>query len=321
MRSAFFTLLLASVLIAQPKHYHVVHGWPLVPDGRILGWVISGVGTDSHGDVFVFHRAGREWPSSDQLDLAPIPRPTILLFNGRTGALRASWGANVFAMPHGLTVDHEDNVWVTDVALQQVFKFSHDGRLLMTLGERGVAGADTSHFDRPTKVAVAKDGSFYVSDGYRNTRVCKFARDGRFVLQWGTKGSGPGEFDLPHGIALDASGRVYVADRNNARVQIFDAGGRFLNEWKGTQFGRPFDVAVAGDGTVFIADGGDIPDQPPDRSSIVVVRSDGRVIERFGSFGVYDGQLYRAHDLAVSKDGAVYVGDAGGRVQKFVRGR
>ena len=104
--------------------------------------------------------------------------------------------------------------------LNQVFKFSHDGKLLLTLGERGVAGDDRSHFNRPTDVAVARDGSFYVSDGYVNSRVLKFAADGKFLVQWGTKGNGPGQLDLPHGIALDAAGRVFVVDRQNARVQV-----------------------------------------------------------------------------------------------------
>lgn len=305
-----------------PSHvsYHVVHGWPAVPEGQVLGWVVSGVGVDSNGDVFVFHRAGREW-NSEELDLSPIARPTVLRFDGSTGALESSWGENRFAMPHGLTVDEQGNVWLTDVALHQVYKFSHEGKLLLTVGEKGVAGKDAHHFNRPTKVAVASDGSFYVSDGYRNSRVAKFAADGCFLMEWGTKGTAAGQFDLPHGIALDKQGHVYVADRNNARVQIFDADGKHITTWQGTEYGRPFDVAVGVDGTVFIADGGDLPKEPPDRSAVIVVRPDGKVLERFGRFGVYDGQLYRAHDIAVGKDGAVFVGDANGRVQKFVRVR
>lgn len=310
----------AGATTPSPVTYRVVHGWPSVPEGQVLGWVVSGVGVDSHGDVFVFHRAGREW-ASDELDLTPIPRPTVLRFDSETGALEASWGENQFAMPHGLTVDPENNVWLTDVALHQVYKFSPEGKLLMTLGERGVAGNDRHHFNRPTKVAVAKDGSFYVSDGYRNSRVAKFAADGRFLMEWGAKGSADGQFDVPHGIALDQQGRVYVADRTNARVQIFDSAGRHLATWKGAGYGRPFDVAVGPDGAVFIADGGDLPNEPPDRSSVVVVRPDGTILGRFGRFGVYDGQLYKAHDIAVGKDGAVYVGDANGRVQKFLTAR
>jgi len=325
VRLRLHCLILASALggtiaTGAPSRHHVVHGWPVVPDGEVMGWVVSGVGVGSRGDVFVLHRAGREWPDSGELDLRPIARPTVLVFDGHTGSLLSSWGANQFAMPHGLTVGPDDNVWITDVALQQVYKFSHDGRLLLTIGERGVAGADASHFDRPTKVAVATDGSFYVSDGYRNSRVVKFAPDGRFLREWGTRGTGPGQFDLPHGIAVDARGRVYVADRGNARVQVFDDTGRYLAEWKGAELGRPFDVAIGTGGTVVIADGGDIPKEPPDRAAVVVARPDGTVVERFARFGVYDGELYRAHAVAVAPDGSIYVGDANGRVQKFVDG-
>lgn len=296
--------------------YRVVHGWPVLPAGEMLG-TVSGVGVDSHGDVFVFHRAGRLW-ESDVLSTTPIAKPTVVLFDGRTGRLLARWGEGLFAMPHGLTVDRHDHVWLTDVALQQVYEFSHDGRLLRTLGERGVAGDDSAHFDRPTDVAVAPDGSFYVSDGYRNSRVLKFASDGRFLFQWGSHGSGPGQFDLPHGIALDGAGRVYVADRSNARVQIFDGAGRYRTEWKSAELGRPFDIAVAPDGTVFVADGGDLSDNLPRRSGVAVVRPDGSILERFGRWGEDEGQFAVAHDIAVGGDGAVYVGD-GSRVQKFVR--
>ncbi len=282
---------------------------------------VAGVGVDSRGNVFVFHRGSRIWPASGALAITPIAEATVAVFDGKSGVLLEEWGAGRFAMPHGLTVDREDNVWLTDVALQQVFKCSHDGRPLLTLGERGVAGKDRSHFDLPTGVAVARDGTFYVSDGYGNTRVLKFAPDGTFLSEWGTAGSGPGQFDLPHGIALDASGKVYVADRSNARVEIFDGAGKYLGEWKGPSLGRPYDIAIAVDGTAFVADGGDQPDSPPDRSAVVVVRPDGSVAQRFGRFGNYDGQFAIAHDIAVAGDGSVYVGDVTGRrVQKFVRG-
>ncbi len=304
---------------AANSRYHVVHGWPVLPEGRVLG-AVAGIGVDSHDNVFVFHRNGRTWPASDELVTTPIALPTVTLFDGRTGRVLAEWGENRFAMPHGLTVGRNDNVWLTDVALQQVYKFSHDGQLLLTLGERGIAGNDSAHFNRPTDVAVAADGSFFVSDGYRNTRVMKFSSTGAFLFQWGTKGSGPGEFDVPHGLALDHTGRIYVADRSNMRVQIFDSSGHYIGEWKGRDIGRPYHVALASNGTAFVADGGDQPETPPDRSAVAVVRPDGSVIERFGRWGNYDGQFEMAHCVAVAKDGSVYVGDiTGGRVQKFVR--
>jgi len=332
LRLAFAMLLASSPpahateLPAQPTTsaaaapaWHVVHGWPVLPEGEVLGSV-AGVGVDSHGGVFVFHRAGRTWPDSDVLDLTPIKPPTVDIFDGRSGQLLARWGANTFAMPHGLTIDRHDNVWLTDVALQQVYEYSHDGRLLLTLGERGVAGHDARHFDRPTAVAVAPDGAFYVADGYRNTRVMKFAADGRFLFQWGTKGSGPGQFDLPHGIALDAQGHVYVADRGNQRIQVFDADGHYLSHWQGGPLGRPYAIALDAHGHAYIADGGDQPDEPPDRSAWVETSPDGKALARVGRFGNYDGEFEMAHAVAVSGDGAIYVGDVtGARVQKFVR--
>jgi len=307
----------AAGLDAHPG-YRVVHGWPILPEGEVLGSV-AGVGVDSHGSVFVFHRAGRTWPDSDVLELAPIPRPTIDVFDGHGGVLLRRWGANLFAMPHGLSIDGHDNVWLTDVALQQVYKFSPEGELLLTIGERGVAGNDERHFNRPTAVAVAGDGSFYVSDGYRNSRVIKFSADGKFLFQWGTKGSGPGQFDLPHWVALDAAGRVYVADRENQRIQVFDSAGHYLAQWAGEQFGRPYAITVDRSGKAYVADGGDQPDGPPDRSAWVLSGSDGTPLIRVGRFGNYDGQFEMAHSIAVDAEGSVYVGDiTGARVQKFV---
>lgn len=301
---------------ADPSGYRVVHGWPTLRDGSMLGQA-TGVGVDSRDDVWVFHRAGRVWTEPFPTD--PIASPTIAVFDGRTGRLLREWGENRFMMPHGLTIDRDDNVWVTDVALHQVLKFAPDGTLLLSLGERGVSGSDASHFDQPTDVAVAADGSFYVSDGYENTRVMKFSRDGRFLFQWGNKGVGPGQFDLPHAIALDESGRVYVADRSNARVQVFETDGRFVAEWKGDTLGRPYSVAAAADGSIFTVDGGDQPPTPPDRSGAVHLDRDGNVLARFGRFGNYDGQFWLAHDVATDSRGAVYIVDAWGqRIQKFV---
>lgn len=296
--------------------FQVVHGWPALPPGEILGQA-TGVGVDSRGNVFVFHRAGRTW--TDPFPAEPIERPTVWVFEGTTGRFVRSWGAGMFVMPHGLTVDSEDNVWLTDVGRHQVFKFSPDGRLLLTIGEAGTPGTDAGHFNLPTDVAVLEDGSVLVSDGYGNTRVAKFSADGTFLMSWGTAGTGPGQFDLPHGIDADTAGRVYIADRGNSRIQVFDARGRFLTEWSGPEVGRPYAVAVSVDGRVHVADGGDQPTAPPDRSGVAVLDPDGRVLTRFGSFGNYDGQFRLAHDIAVGREGAVYVVDAWGqRVQKFV---
>ena len=304
---------------ASRGHYHVVHGWPVLPENTILDEV-SAVAVDSHDNVFVLQRGGRKWPDSDVLDRTPIPVPTVFVFDGRTGLLLTKWGENLFALPHNITIDLKDNVWVADVALHQVYKFSHDGKLLLTVGERGISGDDGAHFNRPSDVAVAPDGSFYVSDGYGNNRVLKFASDGRFLFQWGTKGKGSGQFDLPHAIASDGAGRVYVVDRQNARVQVFDGNGKYLTEWKGPPFVSPQDIKISRDGIAFVAEGGN--DKLPDRAGLLVMRSDGSLIERVGRYGNYDGQFQDAHWVAVAKGGAVYVADfTGRRVQKFVRGK
>ncbi len=254
--------------------------------------------------------------------MSPIALPTVTLFDGRTGNIIAEWGENRFAMPHGLSVDAMDNVWVTDVALQQVFKLSHEGKLLLTIGEPGIAGSDSSHFNRPTKVAIAADGSFFVSDGYRNTRVAKFSPAGKFLSQWGTPGAGPGQFNLPHCIVTDKSGRVYVCDRTNNRVQIFDPSGKYVTQWKGDAIGRPFDATVASDGTVFIASNYYPAGRPERHSWVTVLRQDGTVSAKVGRWGNYDGQFQEAHCIAAGKDGSLYVGDIiGERIQKFVRDR
>jgi peptidylamidoglycolate lyase len=306
------------MLAAEPRH-EVVGGWPKLPKDHVLG-LCAGVGVDSHNRVFVFHRCGRAW--SNPFPTEPISQPTVTVIDGRTGKQLSEWGAGQFIMPHGLTIDHEDNVWLTDVGLHQVFKFTPDGKLLLTLGERGKPGADASHFNLPTDVAVLRDGSFYVSDGYKNTRVMKFSAEGRFEFEWGTKGDGPGEFNLPHGIALDGRGRVYLCDRTNSRVQVFDAAGKFLDSWKGPHIGRPYGVAVNPDGHVFIIDGGEPSLKPLERGKAVELDADGRVMDTFGSQGTGPGQFQLGHDIAVGPDGAVYVAEGtGARVQKFVKNR
>jgi peptidylamidoglycolate lyase len=318
-KALVLAIMIAGVLSTTraSDNYRVVHGWPQLPPGDALGQA-TGVDVDSAGNVLVFHRAGRRW--SEPMPETTIDRATIWVFDGESGRLLRSWGADLFVMPHGLTVDAQNNVWVTDVGLHQVFKFSAQGELLLRLGKEREAGSDSQRFNRPTDVAVLKDGSFYVSDGYRNTRIIKFAADGRFEFQWGTQGAGPGQLDLPHGLALHSNNRVYVADRSNARVQVFDAKGRFLAQWRGPELGRPYAIALHKDGRAFIADGGDQPTAPPDRSGVAIVDGDGKVLQRFGRYGNYDGQFQLAHDIAVDHHGVVYVADAWGeRLQKFVR--
>ncbi|MEN6534703.1 MAG: peptidyl-alpha-hydroxyglycine alpha-amidating lyase family protein [Bryobacteraceae bacterium] len=313
MRLVTFVLVLASVLCTQclsplcaaevPAPYKVVHGWPKLPEGFVMGSV-SGIAVDSGSHVYVFHRG---------------PQP-VLCFDGKTGKLISSWGGDVFKTPHGLKLDKDDNLWVTDVGHHQIFKFNRDGKLLMAVGTKGVPGLDATHFDKPTDVAVAPNGEFYVSDGYGNSRVAKFSAKGEFLFDWGRKGSKPGEFDTPHSITLDKQGRVYVADRSNARIQVFDAKGKFLHEWKSAELGRPWSVFFGPDGNLNVTDGGDVESKPVERNRILKLDLQGKIIEKWGTYGRYDGQFVWAHIITVAPNGDAYIGDIQGmRVQKFVR--
>lgn len=316
MRFVLLFSLLATAAFAQPQHT-VVPGWPQLPEGHTLG-LCAGVGVDAQNRVFVFHRSGRVW--TKPFPKEPIAAPTVSVFDGVTGRLLSTWGVSRFIMPHGLTVDHDGNLWLTDVGLHQVFKCSPSGKLLLTLGEAGVPGDDTTHFNLPTDVAVLPDGSFYVSDGYQNTRVLKFTATGRFEFQWGTKGKGPGQFHLPHGITMDHQGRVIVCDRENERLQVFDSKGAFLHEWKGPQIGKPYGIATSPVGHFFVIDGGSPSLKRELRGKAVELDPTGQILDTFGSYGKEPGQFQLGHDIAVGPDGSVYVAEGtGARVQKFTR--
>ncbi|MCL4401369.1 MAG: peptidyl-alpha-hydroxyglycine alpha-amidating lyase family protein [Acidobacteria bacterium] len=186
-----------------------------MPDGWKFGRV-SAVSVDSAGRVFVFHRGNKADP--------------LIVFDSNGKYLR-SWGRGMFGSPHGLRIDKDDNLWVTDTINHQVMKFTNDGRLLLTLGVKGRAGADEKTFNRPTDVGFAPSGEFYVSDGYGNSRVVKFSAEGKYLLSWGKRGAGPGEFNTPHVVVADPKGTLYVSDRENDRIQIFDRDGKFLRQW------------------------------------------------------------------------------------------
>ena len=282
-----------------------IAGWPSPAATQRLGQV-SGVGVNSIGDVLAFHRAGRIW--REPFPTAPIQGDAILQLDGRSGEALASWGQRSFWMPHGLHVDGRDNIWVTDLGRHQVIKLAHDGAVLMTVGEKGVPGCDARHLSRPTDVAVAPDGSLYVSDGYGNSRVARFSPTGELVCEWGRRGIRPGEFQLPHGIAVDTDGLVYVADRGNSRIQVFGPWGEFVMQWRGSEIGRPFGISISPDGRVFCVDGGG--------QRLIELDRAGRVVS---SLDTAAAGCRLPHSLAAASDGCVYVGDLdGSNVQKWV---
>jgi peptidylamidoglycolate lyase len=257
----------------------------------------------------------------EELALEFISSPTIFVLDAETGKLVKSWGADMFVMPHGLTIDKDDNVWLTDVGLHQVFKFDRDGDLLLVTGERGIAGEDAAHFNMPTDVAITSDGSFYVSDGYGNSRIVKYSADGTYLTSWGSKGTAPGQFDVPHSITLDSQGRIYVADRGNARVQIFDEAGGFITEWKSVPLGRPWAIRISADGNLFLIDGGDQSQFWPDRARVLKLDPEGNILASFGSYGDAPGQFIWPHTIAIGPDNALYIGEVstGMRIQKFTK--
>ena len=297
----------------------MVHGWPELREGYVLGQV-SGVALDSHGHLFVFHRADHPW--LDAPGTTPISEPALLRLDADSGQIQVELGRGLFTVPHGLRVDANDHLWVTDVGTHQVHELDHEGAILRSFGEAGVAGADEKHFNQPTDVAIAADGTLFIADGYGNSRVVVLAANGTFLRSWGSFGSEPGSFDTPHSIALDARGRVYVADRGNSRIQRFDSSGQLIDVWKNPLLGRPWALSIGPDGSIFVVDGGDQNPVPPDRGRILRLDANGQVLDRWSSFGNQDGQIYWGHAIAVSPANEVYVGDVrfGMRVQKFVRG-
>ena len=226
-----------------PNPYREVANWAKLPGRRDLG------GGDlsrsrCHGDVWVLHRSD----------------PPILRFD-QSGKAVTGFGGGMLVQAHGMTLDRDGNVWVTDAQIKdgkgnQVFKFSPNGKLLMTLGKAGIAGGGNDVFSGPCDVLIGQNGDIFVADGHIAdspvNRIVKFSKDGKFIKAWGKRGSAPGEFDTPHSLAMDSRGRIFVADRGNSRMQIFDQDGRFLDQWK--QFGRPSGVFIDKNDAMYVAD-------------------------------------------------------------------
>ncbi len=305
---------------AQPNPYRTVDAWLHAPAGRTLGSV-SSVAAARDGTVWIAERCGANDCSTS--DLAPI------LHADANGNVLGSFGAKRFAWPHGIRVDGDGNVWVADGRGgngrgQQVVKLSASGTLLLALGEAGVAGSDTSHFNGPTDVAIAPNGDLFVSDGHEdasNNRVLKFTHDGLFIKQWGGTGSKPGEFLVPHQLAFDSQGRLFVADRDNNRIQIFDQEGRFLAEW--SQFGRPSGLYIAPDDMLYVSDNQSNAERHPGWTRGIRVGSarDGKVMAFIPDpeFDPKRAQETGAHGLSADAAGNIYGAEVFGlRLQKYV---
>ena len=275
-----------------------VASWPQLPAAITLDRVI-GVAVNSKGMIYVAHRGEnpllclhpdgrlcreigadimRKTTAYDLRGPVPIPIATRCWL-------------------HGLHVDPWDNVWVTDVGRHLVMKFDTAGALLMTLGVDGESGCDEQHFAQPTHVCVAPSGEFFVTDGYGNSRIVKFSAQGKYLLEWGRRGTEPGEFHTPHVIVVGADGLLYMTDRENDRIQVFDQAGRVQAEWPGL---HSVDGLCAGtDGFFYGAAGMD--------HAVLRLDRTGRLLDVWGELGM----LLYPHAIACGPDGALYVADSG----------
>ncbi len=295
--------------------YQVDAAWPNRPPNA--KWAeVPGVAVDAQDRVYVYTRT----------DLL------VHVYDADGRFLRA-WGHDTLkpGAAHHIKIDHEGNVWLADIADHVVRKFTPEGKPLLTLGTVGVAGRDSTHLNQPTDMAITPAGDVFVSDGYGNARVVHFDRAGKFVKAWGELGHGPGQFSIPHAIAVDSKGRLYVADRNNVRVQIFDQGGKLLDEWRdvivpwGLWVTKQDEIWVCGSSPMRWRKEDSTLGVPPKDQVFMKFNPQGRLLQLWtvpkGADGLEKpGECNWAHCIAADSKGNLYVGDIRGKkAQKFVR--
>jgi len=312
--------------------YYDVEPWPapFASPGYIRG-SNSGIFVESPDRIYLITRGEIRLPGklpehfngaigslSEQVTSQKSDLRTCIVVANSKGEILERWTQHdhLFAIggrgPHRIKIspyDPERHVWVVDDSGQQIYKFTHDGKqLVMTLGEAGVGGTDEKHFGQPTDLAWLPDGTFFVSDGYRNSRIVKFDRNGKYLMSWGSKGIGPGQFNLPHAIDIDRNRRVYVADAHNSRIQVFDENGGFLDQWQ--NIWRPDVIMVSADQHLWIANG----------ATDLMLKYDlnGKLLEAWGKTGTGPGAFQAIHGFGVDSMGNFYAAEAaGGRTQKF----
>jgi streptogramin lyase len=277
-------LLVCFVVVSVPGisaqsggNYKVDANWAQLPQGTTWNGNTTWIAADGKGNVVVLVRTA----------------PYFRLFTRDGKFVKAFGDDGLFQSAHSVTIDSQGFLWVTDSAAHVVHKFSPDGRLLMTLGRKGVAGDNTSRdlFNQPNHVAIAPNGDIYVSDGYQNSRVVHFSSAGQLVrIIGGVKGSQPGQLQLPHGVALDSQGRILVNDSDNKRVSVFDKEGKFVESWPFPSRGG---IAVTADDTVYVSDV---------NVGVVNIVKNGKLIDSVSAD--------RAHGMGVDTDGSIYVSGA-----------
>jgi DNA-binding beta-propeller fold protein YncE len=295
---------------------HKLVEWPVPPTsaaGVPGAWnfiQVASVAITPRGTVLVLHRGAHpvmEFDSAGKLlrtwgdgffsegKVAAIPEAHWTPDKSHYSAVYGPAGCDSCGA-HSIRIDPQGNTWIVDAPGHVIYKMNAEWKELMRLGTKGTPGGDANHFNLPTDVAFGPNGDIYVTDGYGSARVVKYSRDGKFLLQWGKRGKGPGEFGLPHNLVVDTQGRVYVTDRDNQRIQVFDANGKFLTEWSGT--GGVSGLAITKDQKIWA--GGILRDL------------NGKVLGRLNGPGVAGG-----HGVAVTDAGDVYLAQLNGTVQKF----
>jgi len=305
----FVAVLVATIAIVSPpalhsqgSSYRLVDGWAQLPNGVEAWGQTIGVELDADGNLWVFHRCFAENCYGGRENVAPV------LKYDPSGRLLESWGEGMFNWPHGFFIDADGYIWTTDARGvgdkgHQVMKFTQDGTLLLTLGTAGVAGDGQDTFDGPADVAVAPNGDIFVVDGHGNNRVVKFNKDGEFIMSWGEAGTGPGQFNEPHCLAFDSQGRLFVGDRVNERIQVFDQNGRYLAEWTGIMASG---MDITEDDVIYVAD-------YQLRMGIVIANASD-----FSEIGFIENAM--PEGVTVDRMGNVYAGEVLPRnLKKFVR--
>lgn len=276
----------------------VEHGLTL-PDAVKMG-PPSSVGFDSHGHLWVFNRG-----------------PAPLMEFDASGRLLRSLGEGLYGRPHGMTIDAEDNIWTTDVTQHTVTKMNAKGEVLMVLGTRGQPGnwneaSGTRLLNEPNALTIGPNGDIFLVQGHgkADPRVLRFDRTGKLITAWGELGKGPGQFDLPHSIVIDAKNQVYVADRQNRRVQIFDRDGTYLREWKFA--GLPCGFFLGRDGQMYLTSGFS--------GEILRLDANGKALAGTGQQGKALGEFGEAHYMTIAPNGDIFVADTvKPALHKFVR--
>jgi len=241
---------------SAPNPYRKITGWYQWPEGRPKG-SIPAVAVDQRDHIWIIERCGiTGFIAAACADSKLDP---IFEFD-QNGRILHNWGGGMFVFPHGIAIDADGNVWIADGQGKngkghQVFKFSPEGKVLMTLGQAGVAGRDEKTLNEPNAIAFAPNGDLFIGEGHggdKGDRIIKFTKNGKYIKEWGKRGVGPGEFDIIHHMTFDRKGRLLVADRNNNRIQVFDQDGNFIEQF--TQFSRPSGIAVDKDDTIYVSD-------------------------------------------------------------------